>query len=235
MTTGERLKKLRREKDLTQAELAKACGTYQSTIARIERDGTTSNLKAETLKRMANALDSSVDYLLGRQRVGFEPQGYDIRLRSSRPFRVNDLWRKIEPRLREVRPRGDVCIFVEQWVEDGDYVTAIEIKQFRGTGLAKSRRKQRAEEIVAEALKSPLDGCVQLERQLRSAGVRVSASTIQNVLREKELATRRDRVRRLRQRAEASEIELSEKQKSAIRNITFRHGEPPSRSDETRS
>jgi transcriptional regulator with XRE-family HTH domain len=61
---GERLAALRKEKGLSQAELAKLLNIGQSTIAMYERNRRTPD--PATLKRLADFFDVSVDYLLGR-------------------------------------------------------------------------------------------------------------------------------------------------------------------------
>lgn len=63
-TLGERLAALRKEKDLSQAELAKLLNLGQSTIAMYERNRRTPD--PETLRRFADFFGVSADYLLGR-------------------------------------------------------------------------------------------------------------------------------------------------------------------------
>lgn len=60
----ERLKELRKEKRLTQAELADIIKTTQKTISDYERG--ISNPDLETLTNFANFFDVSTDYLLGK-------------------------------------------------------------------------------------------------------------------------------------------------------------------------
>ncbi|HHP50400.1 MAG TPA: XRE family transcriptional regulator [Moorella mulderi] len=61
---GERLAALRRAKGLTQAEIAKKLNMGQSTIAMYEKNRRTPD--AQTLRRLADFFEVSVDYLLGR-------------------------------------------------------------------------------------------------------------------------------------------------------------------------
>lgn len=62
MTFGEKIRKLRKEKKLSQAELAKVIGMNANHLSRLERGvGLPS---AEILKGLAVALEVSVDYLL---------------------------------------------------------------------------------------------------------------------------------------------------------------------------
>lgn len=60
---GQRLAALRKEKGLSQAELAKLLNMGQSTIAMYEKDKRRPD--TETLKRLAEFFQVSVDYLLG--------------------------------------------------------------------------------------------------------------------------------------------------------------------------
>ena len=62
---GKRLRNLRQDRGLTQVELGNRSGISQKDISKYER-GTTANLLATNLIRLADALGVSVDYLLGR-------------------------------------------------------------------------------------------------------------------------------------------------------------------------
>lgn len=58
-----RLRELRKQKNLSQSELAKRVGVHYTHIGRYER-GVSSKPSADTLKRIANALDVTSDYLI---------------------------------------------------------------------------------------------------------------------------------------------------------------------------
>lgn len=60
---SERLRELRKKKNLSQMELAKTVGVHYTHIGRYER-GLASRPAADTLKRMAEALDVTSDYLM---------------------------------------------------------------------------------------------------------------------------------------------------------------------------
>ncbi|MCF6353112.1 MAG: helix-turn-helix domain-containing protein [Cyclobacteriaceae bacterium] len=60
---GKKLGVLRKEKKLSQTELATKLSTSVSVISRYERDEMASSI--ETAKKLASLLDTSVDYLLG--------------------------------------------------------------------------------------------------------------------------------------------------------------------------
>ncbi|SDZ18804.1 LexA family protein [Tindallia californiensis] len=64
MTLGERLKKMRKEKEVTQKELADIFSLGESTISFYEKG--TRRPDYETLSKLADYFDVSTDYLLGR-------------------------------------------------------------------------------------------------------------------------------------------------------------------------
>ena len=63
----ERLRALRLEKGYTQAELAKAIGVTKSTMAKYDRGDLEPNI--ENIKKIAQALDVSIDILLGNDKA----------------------------------------------------------------------------------------------------------------------------------------------------------------------
>lgn len=65
MTFAQTLKLLRKNKKLTQTELAKIIGVEQSSIAKYETKNVIPNI--DTLNAIANFFEVSVDYLLGRK------------------------------------------------------------------------------------------------------------------------------------------------------------------------
>ena len=65
MSLGERIKALREKRGMNQKQLAEASRITQATISRIEK-GKVNQLKSEALKRLADALGSTVDYLVNR-------------------------------------------------------------------------------------------------------------------------------------------------------------------------
>ena len=62
MSIGENIKKIRKEKGITQKELGKMLGVSQSAIGQFENDK--SNPKIETIVKIANALDVNVSCLI---------------------------------------------------------------------------------------------------------------------------------------------------------------------------
>jgi transcriptional regulator with XRE-family HTH domain len=68
MTLGERLLILRRRNHMTQKDLAKEAGLNTNTIARLEQ-GNLKDLGGQAVVRLAKALGTSTDYLLGMSAV----------------------------------------------------------------------------------------------------------------------------------------------------------------------
>ena len=64
MTTGERIKKLRKEHKLTQEELGKMLGVQKAAIQKYEK-GTVTNIKKESLLKLADILGTTPEYILG--------------------------------------------------------------------------------------------------------------------------------------------------------------------------
>ena len=68
MTIGEKIKRYRKERGLTQKELGEKCGIADSAIRRYELNG--ARPKIETIQKIANALDIPVEYLFGEINLG---------------------------------------------------------------------------------------------------------------------------------------------------------------------
>lgn len=68
MTTGQRIRKLRRDRDWTQAELGERSGVYFRNISRYESDRLKPGVKI--LQRLAVAFEVSVEELMDRQEAG---------------------------------------------------------------------------------------------------------------------------------------------------------------------
>lgn len=64
MTTGERLKQLRKEHNLTQEELGEKIGVKKAAIQKYEK-GTVKNIKKDSLLKLAEILDTTPEYILG--------------------------------------------------------------------------------------------------------------------------------------------------------------------------
>lgn len=64
MTTGERIRKLRKEHGMTQEELGARLGVQRAAVQKYEK-GTVKNIKRDSLIRLAEILDTTPEYLLG--------------------------------------------------------------------------------------------------------------------------------------------------------------------------
>lgn len=63
MTVGKRIKEVRKDRGLTQAELAEKCNMSRSYLCDVEGDRY--NPSVETLKKIASTLKTNVSYLMG--------------------------------------------------------------------------------------------------------------------------------------------------------------------------
>lgn len=70
MTLGENIKRIRKERGLTQKELGKISGINEAQIRRYELGGKNSNPKVETIKKIADALNVKIIDLI---EIPFEP------------------------------------------------------------------------------------------------------------------------------------------------------------------
>lgn len=75
MNFSERLKQLRKKNNLSQEGLAKKLGLARSTIAGYETPDKKREPDYETLKKLADFFDVSIDYLLGRE---YYPKNLDL-------------------------------------------------------------------------------------------------------------------------------------------------------------
>lgn len=64
MTKGDRIRRLREQKGLTQEELAKLLGTTKQTIHKYEK-GIVTNIPSDRVEALAEVLDSKPEYILG--------------------------------------------------------------------------------------------------------------------------------------------------------------------------
>lgn len=89
---GERIHQLRRTKHLTQEALAADVEVDQSRISDYERSK--ENPTAPTLEKLAKALDTSVDYLLGLTDDPTPPLSNSPGTFARKELRVIELWRE---------------------------------------------------------------------------------------------------------------------------------------------
>jgi transcriptional regulator with XRE-family HTH domain len=139
-TIGERLKRLRLERGLSQRELA-APGVSYAYISRIEAGTRQPSVKA--LRRLATKLEVSADYL---------ERGSDLDPGSERELRLTDLelavrlgeWDGIEEPLRAV---------IEESATAGDRTALLRARVALATLAQERRQHSRAVELLEEALR----------------------------------------------------------------------------------
>lgn len=90
---GDRIRQLRRERGMSQEELAKAVGIRQPSLSKIEK-GDTHQLRASTLMRMARALEVDPEYL----RTGVRPAAQELQI----PGTAGKLFATLSPANREI-------------------------------------------------------------------------------------------------------------------------------------
>lgn len=76
MTTGERIKRLRKEHHLTQEELGTHIGVQKAAIQKYEK-GTVKNIKRDSLIKLAKVLDTTPEYLLGWEETPSNIEEFD--------------------------------------------------------------------------------------------------------------------------------------------------------------
>ena len=85
MAIGENIRKIRKEKKLTQKELGKLCGMSEAQIGQYENG--LRNPKMETLKKIANALDINyLDLLDDKMRENLDKKSKDIAFAEAEPW-----------------------------------------------------------------------------------------------------------------------------------------------------
>ena len=71
MSLGQRIRDLRKRNGLTQTDLANKIGLQFGTVSKYEKDEI--SIPAENLSKIADVLDTTTDYLLGRNTTINEP------------------------------------------------------------------------------------------------------------------------------------------------------------------
>lgn len=95
MSLDEKVKRLRKKREMNQEELAEASGLTQATISRIE-SGQVKELKSDALMHLAIALKVTMDYLVGRTK---RFTSYDL-------FRTDPDAEYLLKAYRELSPQG---------------------------------------------------------------------------------------------------------------------------------
>lgn len=105
---SDRLKKIRKEKKVTQEELAKIIGVERSTIGKYE--STTTIPSPDILTKLADYFNVSVDYLLGREANSIQA---DIKKEPTVDDELNE------------RDKRDIAKRLERTLEDIEYNEAM--------------------------------------------------------------------------------------------------------------
>ena len=110
MTTGERLKKRRRDLNMSQETLAALVNVHSNTIRKWEHD--TRSPDAKKLNELATALKTTVAYLLGEVENSSQKQQVDMQVNSFFSSRDNKIpnmayWGEVADNARNVAEYGD--------------------------------------------------------------------------------------------------------------------------------
>lgn len=92
MNFGTRLRECRKAKNLRQVDLAKQIGVSGQVISNLER-GYTTGFSPEMLKKLANVLDTSVEYLTGNEASEIHSQ----------PLTENDISKTLKSLMNQIR------------------------------------------------------------------------------------------------------------------------------------
>lgn len=71
MSKGERIRELRKEKGITQSEMAKLLHTTKQTISKYEK-GIVTNIPSDRVEEMARILETTPEYILGWEQPKIE-------------------------------------------------------------------------------------------------------------------------------------------------------------------
>lgn len=115
MTLSEKMKKLRKERKITQEQLAKDIGVERSSIGKYE---TGTQPSTDIITRLADYFNVSVDYLLGRDEIKNPPQGdgnYTMEL-NGRDER--DISRRLDRMLSELDKKDSALMFDGEPLDD---------------------------------------------------------------------------------------------------------------------
>jgi transcriptional regulator with XRE-family HTH domain len=105
---GDKIKNLRKEKGVTQQELANAVEVVQSTIGMIESGKKTGSPK--TLKKIADFFDVTVDYLLANNEI---KENVELSKKAER-----DIAKDLERTLNELENSQDALMFSGEPLDD---------------------------------------------------------------------------------------------------------------------
>ena len=101
MAKGERLRKLREEKELSQVDAANKIGVSKQTLYKYEKDIIT-NIPSDVIEKMADIYGTSPAYILGWERN--TPNYDDILvhvLHGERDYEILELYKKASPEVQQ--------------------------------------------------------------------------------------------------------------------------------------
>ena len=102
MTVGENIKRIRKEKGLTQKRLGELCGINEAQIRRYELGGKNSNPKLETLEKIASALSVEVYDLIPDTKIKVQKINEDGSI-SDKYVGWVELWKQVDQEKKKIK------------------------------------------------------------------------------------------------------------------------------------
>ena len=102
MTVGENIKRIRKEKGLTQKRLGELCGINEAQIRRYELGGKNSNPKLETLEKIASALSVEVYDLIPDTKIKVQKINEDGPI-SDKYVGWVELWKQVDQEKKKIK------------------------------------------------------------------------------------------------------------------------------------
>lgn len=155
MTVGENIRKIRKEKGLTQKQLGELLNMTQSAIGQFENDKTSP--KIETIKKIASALDVSITDILGTFKNSYEYKKLEKLIHAQEGIIsiLIDIYERVES--KEISGKYGAGHYYligkdeEQFIlYDGDINTLYELAKVSIPVLIERIKDTRSEKIVTE-------------------------------------------------------------------------------------
>lgn len=115
MTLSEKMKKLRKERKITQEQLAKDIGVERSSIGKYE---TGTQPSTDIITRLADYFNVSVDYLLGRDEIKNPPQSDGNYTPELNDRDERDISRRLDKMLSELDKKDSALMFDGEPLDD---------------------------------------------------------------------------------------------------------------------
>lgn len=145
MVLGDRLRKLREKRELSQYELARRLGIARTTYQGYEMGAREPDY--ETLQKIADFFDVSTDYLLGRTNDPSQPDDLDIQINPNDPY-----WKKAIEIYKELQ-EGKRPV-----VHGLDILTILSLPEEEQKKFAKALKR------IAESLEKNLDSSESIDQ-----------------------------------------------------------------------